>query len=59
MTPAFYNGTKAYNYISNGTKLGALGVDTESGIRPVITLKKNTKLISGDGSLTTPYKINN
>lgn len=57
MSPAYYNGSKAYNYIANGAKLGVLSVDSTSGIRPVITLKKDTKVISGDGSLNTPYKI--
>ena len=57
MSPAYYNGSKAYNYIANGAKLGVLAVDSTSGIRPVITLKKDTKVISGDGSLSTPYKV--
>lgn len=57
MSPAYYNGSKAYNYIANGAKLGVLAVDNTSGIRPVITLKKDTKVISGDGSLSTPYKV--
>ena len=57
MSPAYYNGSKAYNYIANGAKLGVLAVDSTSGIRPVITLKKDTKVISGDGSLSKPYKV--
>ena len=57
MSPAYYNGSKAYNYIANRAKLGVLAVDSASGIRPVITLKKDTKVISGDGSLSKPYKV--
>lgn len=57
MSPASYNGTKAYNYIVNTSKLGVAGVDTAYGVRPVITLKKDTKFLSGDGTLATPYKI--
>ena len=57
MSPAYYNGSKAYNYIANRAKLGVLTVDSASGIRPVITLKKDTKVISGDGSLSKPYKV--
>lgn len=57
MSPASYNGTKAYNYIVNTSKLSVAGVDTAYGVRPVITLKKDTKVLSGDGKLATPYKI--
>lgn len=58
-SPAYFNGTKAYNFISKAGVISTLGVDSASGVRPVITLKKNTKLLSGDGRLTSPYKITN
>lgn len=57
MTPAFYNGSLAYNFIWNNSKVGVSKTSDPYGIRPVITLKKDTKVISGDGSLSTPYKI--
>lgn len=57
MTPAYYNGSRACNYIISSARFNILSVDSTSGIRPVITLKKDTKVISGDGSLNTPYKI--
>ncbi len=57
MTPALYNGTTAYNFRLDVSKISGANVSTSLGVRPVITLKKDTKIISGDGSLTIPYKI--
>lgn len=57
MSAAYYNGSAAYNYIVNKDKLGVLKVDSNSGVRPVITLKKDVIVLSGDGSLTSPYRI--
>ena len=31
--------------------------NASAGVRPVITLKGDVKVLSGDGSLTSPYKI--
>jgi len=59
MSPAYYNGTNAYNsYISDNGSILESVVSTEYNLRPVITLKQDTILISGNGSLVTPYKIN-
>ena len=32
-------------------------VNTSLGVRPVIALKSNVVVLSGDGSLSSPYKI--
>ena len=56
MTPAYFNGSNAYIYAINN-KLNAEKVDSELGIRPVITLLKDTTYTSGDGSITSPYMI--
>lgn len=57
MTPAYFNGSYAYNYIVNKGVLSSKTVDTQLGVRPVITLNENAKILSGDGSLQSPYKI--
>ncbi len=59
MTPAYFS-TNAYNYYINSGNIAVQTVNTSSiGIRPVITLKNSTILLSGNGSTTTPYKITN
>lgn len=57
MTPSYFNGSYAYNYIVNKDILTSKQTDTELGVRPVITLNENAKILSGDGSLNSPYKI--
>jgi hypothetical protein len=58
MSPAYYNASGAYNYSINKTNAVARKVDTELSIRPVITLNKDVKIKSGDGSNDNPYFIN-
>ncbi len=57
MTPAYFNGSYAYNYAVSGKKLVSKTVDTKLGLRPVITLNQNAKILSGDGSNDLPYII--
>jgi hypothetical protein len=57
MTPAYFNGSDAYNYVVNNNELTASKVNEEFGVRPVITIVKDTKIISGDGSNINPYII--
>lgn len=59
MTPAYFNGTSARNYavLTSGSMLNIVPVTSTYGVKPVITLKKDTKFLSGDGTLATPYKI--
>ncbi|UKI58272.1 MAG: hypothetical protein L6V81_02235 [Clostridium sp.] len=40
MSPAYFNGTSAYNFLVDGTTEGAVSVNTSAGVRPVITIKK-------------------
>ncbi len=50
-----------YNVIGSSVdsygKIGRLNTDSSGMIRPVVTLKPNTKYISGDGSETSPFII--
>lgn len=55
-----------YVYQNTGSTLSGINLYQSSGwnnnssvnsLRPVITLKSNVKVISGDGKLETPYKI--
>ena len=57
MSPAYFNGSNAYNYVAKGSGVSTNNVSDEYGIRPVITVKSNTKYTSGDGGLETPYVI--
>ena len=57
MTPAYYNGNYAYNYVVSNKALVARNVVEKYAVRPVITLKSDVKYESGDGSIKTPYII--
>lgn len=57
MTPAYFNGTNAYNYVIKGNNLKTLSTSTSAGVRPVITIKNSVKLLGGNGSESTPYII--
>ncbi len=58
MTPAYYNGSDAYNFSIINGKISKTKVNESLGIRPVITLNKDTKIKSGDGSEMSPFRIN-
>jgi len=51
-----YDDNKAW-YINNDGKVSSDDIYERHGIRPVITIKANTKLISGNGTIENPYII--
>ena len=55
MTPAYYDGIKAYNFMVENGKIIDSPVNKEAGVRPVITIKKDALVISGVGSMDDPY----
>ena len=57
ITPAYFNGSDAYNFVVNKGKLITNKVNTVNIIRPVIALKGNVKVVSGDGSIDNPYRV--
>lgn len=57
MTPAYFDGSNAYNYVVNNNKLSAMKVDEEVGVRPVITVYKDVLYDGGNGSIKNPYLI--
>ena len=58
MTPYSFNGSKAYNFYSiKTTSAGINNVDNEFGIRPVINLKSNVIINSGDGTKNNPFHV--
>lgn len=57
MTPAYYNGTNAYNFIVTSNKLNQKNVVEKYGVRPVITVKNNTTVLAGSGTVDNPYRI--
>lgn len=57
MSPAYFNGVGAYNYIVKSNDLWQNNVSEKSGIRPVITINGNTKVKSGNGKMDNPYVI--
>lgn len=57
MTPAYFNGVYAYNFIIKDGKLTQSNVSEKHGVRPVITLKNSVKVKSGNGSDISPYVV--
>ena len=57
MTPSYYNGSYAYNYVVYNKKLQSAVVTGEAYVRPVISLDKDVVLLYGTGSTLDPYKI--
>ena len=57
MTPAYFNGSDAYNYIVTKNRILPVKVNTDFYIRPVISLDKNIILETGDGSIEYPYIV--
>lgn len=59
MTPALYDLSHnifVFNVTTNGS-LGINSIHSELGVRPVVSLKANAKITSGDGSQNSPYVI--
>ena len=59
-TTFWLNNTNTENNYWYIDEVGAVGLGTENvahNVRPVVTLKKEIKLISGDGTLDNPYII--
>ena len=60
MSPSYFYSTYYRPYVFNVTSIGFLHYDNVSssfGVRPVINLKANVTILSGDGSSLNPYKI--
>ncbi len=57
MTPYDFYDNVANVIAINGTVYEKKSVNTSLGVRPVIALKSNVVVLSGDGSLSSPYKI--
>ena len=55
MTPAYFYNSNAYNFVVNKNALSQVKVNGESGIRPVVTVKGNVVISSGEGSVESPY----
>ena len=55
MTPAYFNGQDAYNFVITKNKVIPSKVSNLYYVRPVITIKKDTKILSGNGTLDEPY----
>ena len=57
MTPAYFSGSDAYMFSNIKGKPSRSKTTDSLGIRPVITIKKDTNIKSGDGSIDSPYII--
>ena len=57
ITPAYFNGSDAYNYVVKSKKINTSKVNNNLGIKPVISLDKGIILTGGDGSLENPYIV--
>lgn len=57
LSPAYYNGINAYNFIIKDGIIGESEVNKVNGVRPVITLRKNVNVLSGNGKVNNPYRL--
>lgn len=59
MTPYYFSNNSIYIYSisSNGRLVYSLAPTSSSGVRPVLSLKDNVKVSSGNGTANTPYVI--
>ena len=62
MSPSYFNGSYAYVFLVNsGGYLTSNNVDYTYGVRPVINLKADTKLITvsedNKGTFSNPYVV--
>ena len=59
ISPYYYQGTVGGMWSVNGGngKLARVAIGSNYGVRPSISLVKNIKISSGDGTATNPYKI--
>ncbi len=57
MTPAYFNGQDAYNFVISKNKVMPGKVSVPYYVRPVIGIKKDTKVIRGNGSVSDPYVL--
>ncbi len=57
MTPAYFNGQDAYNFIVSKNRVVPGKVSGLYYVRPVIGVKKDTKVLDGDGSINNPYVL--
>ena len=57
MTPAYYNGQDAYNFVMSKNRVIPAKVSNLYNVRPVITIKKDTKILSGTGTDNDPFVL--
>jgi len=58
LSPMFFGfDTAVILYEAGGVIIGGFGVSFPNGLRPVIALRHDTVLISGNGSASNPYKV--
>lgn len=59
MSPALFYNNVAYNYIIDTNNLTIAQVNQNNGVRPVITIDGNILVVSGTGSIKSPYILSN
>ena len=59
ITPRASNSYNVFNVNSTGYLYGTNASDTYIGVRPVVFLKSNIKIVDGDGSSSNPYILQN
>ena len=59
LSPTAFNGSFTYAWIVEGSsdKLHFMGLSSERGVRPYISLKFSTKVLNGSGTSEDPYKV--
>ncbi len=57
LTPAYFNGSDAYVYAVGNKKISINKVTDKLNIYPVLSLDKDTIILSGDGTDDSPFRI--
>lgn len=58
MSPSIFNNGRAYVFVVPGNgDHDSWSVSNASGVRPVINIKAEVKIVSGDGSASNPFVI--
>ncbi len=59
MSPSYFSGSNAFVWgvYSTGNLINGHGVNSNYGVRPVLSLKQGTKYLSGNGTKDTPFLI--
>ena len=59
LSPSYFHNNYAYEFLVDNGYIGHYDGNNTYGLRPSVSLKPGTPVISGDGTVTSPYVIGN